>query len=212
MDFQNTHHWADENPHEIKQSRFQNTFLFNVWIGIVGDSLIGSVFLPSRLRSNLVAFPPKQLFGSHGNCDPKHQASHVVYAPPQLSHNVRVYLNQQFRKQWIGHGGPIALPARSLDLNPIDSFVWGHLKSIVYATPVDNIKKLRERIEDGWRRIRQITGIFRRLRQSMDNDWSSVWLSTEVTSSTSSNGKSSIARHSQQREQKYTVLFHYFCT
>lgn len=71
-------------------------------------------------------------------------------APPQFSHNVRVYLNQQFRNKWIGHGGPIALPARPPDLNPIDSFVWGHQKSIVYATPVDNIKKLRERIKDGW--------------------------------------------------------------
>lgn len=71
-----------------------------------------------------------------------------------VQYNVRVYLNQQFRNRWISHGGPIALPARSPDLNPIDSFVWGHLKSIVYATPVDNIKKLRERIKDGWQRIR----------------------------------------------------------
>lgn len=121
--------------------------------------------------------------------------------PLQFSHNVRVYLNQQFRNKWIGHGGPIALPARSPDLDPIDYFVWGHLKSIVYATPVDKIKKLRERIEDVWRRIRQMSGIIRRVRQSMDNDWSSVRLSTEVTSSTSSNRKSSIARHFQQREK-----------
>lgn len=31
----------------------------------------------------------------------------------------------------MGRGGPIAWPARSPDLNVLDFFVWGHIKSLI---------------------------------------------------------------------------------
>ena len=48
------------------------------------------------------------------------------------------FSNQHFANKWIGRGGPIAWPARSPDLNPLDFHLWGHLKSIVYATSIEN--------------------------------------------------------------------------
>ena len=35
---------------------------------------------------------------------------------------------------------------RSPDLNPLDYFLWGHLKSLVYITPIENENDLRNRI------------------------------------------------------------------
>jgi hypothetical protein len=41
-----------------------------------------------------------------------------------------------FLEQWIEQDGPTALPAPSPDLNPLDFYLWGHLKSTVYAALV----------------------------------------------------------------------------
>ena len=43
-------------------------------------------------------------------------------APTHFSRVVREYLNVRLREKWIGRGGPIQWPARSLDLNPLDFF------------------------------------------------------------------------------------------
>lgn len=39
-----------ENPHAVNQSRYQYQFLCNMWTGIIGDFLIGLVFLPFTLN------------------------------------------------------------------------------------------------------------------------------------------------------------------
>ena len=59
-------------------------------------------------------------------------------APSHFSRVARQFLNQHFANKWIGRGGPIAWPARSPDLNPLDFHLWGHLKSTVYATWIEN--------------------------------------------------------------------------
>ena len=74
-------------------------------------------------------------------------------APPYFSRVARQFLNQHFANKWIGRGDPIAWPARSPDLNPLDFHLWGHLKSIVYATSIENAEILRNRMEQGFRQI-----------------------------------------------------------
>jgi len=45
--------------------------------------------------------------------------------------------------------------------------LWGHLKTIVHATPVRDIQDLRNRITTGCETIRCTPGIFERVRESM---------------------------------------------
>ena len=71
-------------------------------------------------------------------------------APPHLTRVARQFLNQHFTNKWIGREGPIAWPACSPDLNPLDFHLWGHLKSIVYATSTERAEILRNRIEQGF--------------------------------------------------------------
>ncbi|EFN74499.1 hypothetical protein EAG_13313, partial [Camponotus floridanus] len=59
--------------------------------------------------------------------------------------DVRAHLDTQFHK-WIGRRGEIEWPARSPDLTPLDYFLWGYLKSKVYATQLQNLDELRNRI------------------------------------------------------------------
>ncbi|KAG5895857.1 hypothetical protein JTB14_012242 [Gonioctena quinquepunctata] len=66
-------------------------------------------------------------------------------------HNSRIvtdYLNRTFPDSWIGTRGPVAWPARSPDLNPLDSYLWGYLKNKMYDTTNPTIEFLREKIEN----------------------------------------------------------------
>uniref|UniRef100_A0A1B6JM23 Tc1-like transposase DDE domain-containing protein n=1 Tax=Homalodisca liturata TaxID=320908 RepID=A0A1B6JM23_9HEMI len=74
-------------------------------------------------------------------------------APPHYDVNVRGYLNVHFREKWIGRRGAIEWPARSPDLNPLDFFLWGHLKSVIYCTPVACVEDLRNRITEACRKV-----------------------------------------------------------
>jgi len=61
------------------------------------------------------------------------------------SHNAQLvshYLNDFFQKRWIGIYGPIEWPPRSPEITPLDFFLWGHLKIVVYADPSIKYKML----------------------------------------------------------------------
>jgi hypothetical protein len=77
-------------------------------------------------------------------------------APAHFSLFARRYLNRKFSSQWIGRGGPIAWPPRSPDLNILDFFLWGHLKSLVYLSQANNVKTLRNRIVAGFQTVHNI--------------------------------------------------------
>ena len=58
-------------------------------------------------------------------------------APAHFALDVREYLNNVFPNRWIGRGGPVQWPPRSPDLTPMDIFIWGEMKCLVYETPID---------------------------------------------------------------------------
>jgi hypothetical protein len=59
-------------------------------------------------------------------------------APAHFDRVVRDHLHERFHERWIGRGGPVSWPPRSPDLPPLDLYLWGHLKTVVYATPVND--------------------------------------------------------------------------
>jgi hypothetical protein len=63
--------------------------------------------------------------------------------------------------------GPTELPPRPSDFNPLDFYLRGHLKTHVYAAPVDNEEALSHRIVDACQTIHNYPGIFERMRWSM---------------------------------------------
>lgn len=169
--FHNNHYWAQENPHAITETHFQQQFSLNVWIGIISDHLIGPFFLPGRLNGQdycnfltndlplLLEHVPlqlrQQLWFMHDG------------APAHFSRLAREHLNRTYQNRWIGRGGPQFWPPRSPDLNSLDFYLWGHLKTLVYHTPIMTLEELRNRIIDGCETIRNTPGIFERVRNSM---------------------------------------------
>ncbi|KAJ4427803.1 hypothetical protein ANN_25456, partial [Periplaneta americana] len=88
-------------------------------------------------------------------------------APAHFSRTARRYLDRRFPDRWIGRGGPIAWPSRSPDLNPLDFYLWGHLKSLVYSSPMPDLESLRNRIVACSEDIRITRGVWDRVRRSM---------------------------------------------
>jgi hypothetical protein len=46
VNFHNVHVWAQENPHAVRQSNFQQRFSINIWAGIVDNFVTDPHELP----------------------------------------------------------------------------------------------------------------------------------------------------------------------
>ena len=88
-------------------------------------------------------------------------------APAHFSIAVRNHPNSTYSGRCIGRSGPVAWPARSPDLNPLDFFFWGHLKSLVYDMPVDTPEDLIARIVVAAGDIPSHIGVFQLVRESL---------------------------------------------
>lgn len=78
-------------------------------------------------------------------------------APPHYALMVRQYLTEIFGDKWIGRGGLFEWPPRSPDLNPLDFFLWGLLKRIVYNSKPRTINQLKAAIVEHFRSISEDT-------------------------------------------------------
>ena len=82
--------------------------------------------------------------------------------------------------------GDIGWPARSLDLNPCDFFLWGYLKSKVYINRPRSIKQLKDAVRQEIAAIPQeithrvIDNFCERLRQRVDNNASHLTHLTDL--------------------------------
>ncbi|EZA47391.1 hypothetical protein X777_16330 [Ooceraea biroi] len=57
FNYHNLHEWALENPKAIDQRRHQQQFSCTVWVGLIGDALIGPYFFEERVNGqNYVRF------------------------------------------------------------------------------------------------------------------------------------------------------------
>ena len=171
INFHNDHWWAQENPHAYSQNNHQQQFSVNVWVGIIGDYLIGPYFLPRRLNGEAYQQFLQDELPQLLEDVPLVIRNAMVFmhdgAPAHFSRIARQHLDNAYPNRWIGRGGPYHWPPRSPDLNPLDFFLWGHLKSLVYATPVNNCEELKNRITARCEQIRDTPGILERVRESM---------------------------------------------
>ena len=85
------------------------------------------------MAPQLIDFQPTIIFQQDG-------------APPHWGLHVRQFLNQTFPDRWIGRDGPIPWPPRSPDITPLDFFLWGYVKDIMYRTKIQDITDLKQRI------------------------------------------------------------------
>jgi hypothetical protein len=146
----NVHTWSHSNPHATCVAHFQKGCSVNVWCGVLGNRLIGPFVFDNNLTGNtyeaflrnelpvlltdiLLMVRSQMYFQNDGT-------------PPHYTIRVREFLNEIFPNRWLGRGGPVARPPRSPDLTPLDYYLCGHMKTLVYETKVDSRAALRRRI------------------------------------------------------------------
>ncbi|GFG35928.1 hypothetical protein Cfor_05280 [Coptotermes formosanus] len=66
---------------------------------------------------------------------------------------VRRWYDRLFPGHRIGRRGPVEWPPTSPDLIPLDFYLCGYLKGIVYQVKIQNMNHLKERIGDECARI-----------------------------------------------------------
>ena len=139
-------------------SNFQHRFSINVWCGIIGGYMIGPHIFEDRLNGDVYAKFLIDHLPSLLEDVPLATRRRLIFqhdrAPTHYGKEVRQHLDKTFPNRWIGRGGPHPWPARSPDLTPLDFYLWGHMKSIVYKEKSNSKEELLRRIMEASRKIR----------------------------------------------------------
>lgn len=150
----NEHVWSHVNPHAYTTGNYQHQWRINVWAGILADRVIGPIFLPTIMDANAYL----QLLTGELEDQLEDLSVSAYYsmwfqhdgAPAHYSRNVRAYMNSRFPEQWIGRGSTVPWPPRSPDLTPLDFFLWGYIKNVVYAVECNTREDMIERIRQAF--------------------------------------------------------------
>lgn len=164
----NLHCYAYTNPHIVRSDHFQHQFGINMWAGIVEGQLIGPHELPARLNGpEYLRFLQNDLNGLLEEVSLETRRNMWLQqdgAPAHFARDVRNHINRTFPSRWIGRGGHIRWPPRSPDLNPIDFFLWGYYKEIVYETESATKEQLRQKITAATAYMKNNSRAFRRIK------------------------------------------------
>ncbi|KAL1513639.1 hypothetical protein ABEB36_003028 [Hypothenemus hampei] len=145
---QNYRYWSNINAHVQNLPHIQYNAKVNVWIGIIGNVLIGPFFIEGNLNAiKFLDLLRNQIFPEIANLNIENPWFQMDGAPPHSTYAVRDLLNQEFPDRWMGRFGPILCAPRSPDLSPNDFFLWGYLKSKIYNNiQIQNVEELKQRI------------------------------------------------------------------
>jgi hypothetical protein len=139
-----------------------------VWCGIHDDALVGPVFLDNKLTE--VRYRQHLENTLQPYVDEITLTSRLRFyfqqdgAPPHFSIVARQWLNQWLPGRWMGRMGSVEWPPRSPDLTPLDFFLFGHLKSVMYGNQLRSIAELQDNIRAECAAI--TPGTLRRVRSS----------------------------------------------
>lgn len=146
------HVWNDENPTVTRVRNFQVRWKINVWAGIMGTKILGPVILPDILNGASYMQFLEDNFPEFLEDIPLADRGRIIFQQDGAGpHNARVvtdYLNRQFPGRWMGRYGPIHWPARSPDLNPLDFFLWGYCKEMIYKKLPENVEELNNKLHN----------------------------------------------------------------
>lgn len=132
--------WGSENPH-FSMEMVRDSPKVNVWCGLLHDRVIGPFFFAEASITSAVYLDMLEQFAFPQIEDL--QPDIVLQqdgAPPHWGLVVRAALDDKFPGRWVGRGGPIPWPPRSPDITPLDFFLWGFVKDVVYHTPVRDLR------------------------------------------------------------------------
>ncbi|GFX43122.1 hypothetical protein TNCV_2711661 [Trichonephila clavipes] len=94
-------------------------------------------------------------------------ATELVCGPDHTARATIDLLKDTFGDRLISRFGPVNWPPRSCDLTPLDYFLWGYVKSLVYADKPQTL----DHLEDNIRRV--IADIRPQMLEKVIENWTS---------------------------------------
>jgi len=153
----NSHYWNNNNPNWTRENNAQVRWSTNVWCGIINNQLVGPYFYDGTLNGQrYLDFLLNNLPELMENIPLETRANMWFQQDGAPAHNaniVKIFLNEKFKSKWMGTQGPLKWPPRSPDLTPLDFFLWGHVKDIVYAEQSMSLADLKERITSACNKV-----------------------------------------------------------
>ena len=139
--------WAKTNPRKTVDRAYKKEGIM-VWCGLLNDEIIGPYFFEQgTVTGKSYLGMLKRLWPYLQSSLDEDKIEEIIFqqdgAPSHYFHEVTEWLNNTFEDRWMGRGGPIPWPARSPDLTPLDFWLWGYLKGIVYAQSPKTIPDLK---------------------------------------------------------------------
>lgn len=144
---QNVRYWSAQNPRRFKEIQRQGRQSIHVWCGLFKDRIIGPIIFDGNLNGDRYY---NMLHNDiHNLIQEGIEEEDFIWqqdgAPP---HNVRIvtnYLNTVYH-EWFGKYGTTRWPPNSPDLTPLDTFLWGYLKTNVYRNRPRTLEEIRNRV------------------------------------------------------------------
>ena len=149
---QNCRIWIEEQPEAIQESPMHPEKC-TVWCGLHAGGIIGPYFFKDDQNRNVTVngaryramisdfFLPEM--EELGLVDMWFQQDGATCHTSRESMDI---LRNEFGEQFISRNGPVNWPPRSCDLTPLDYFLWGYVKSLVYADKPTTIPALEDNI------------------------------------------------------------------
>jgi hypothetical protein len=149
---QNCRFWGNENP-RIMQEREMHPLRTTVWCGFWEGGVLGPFFFEDD-EGNAVTINGEryrdmistQLWPSLEDTEIDNLWFQQDGATCHTSRQTLAFLHEKFPQRVISLHGDQEWPPRSCDLTPCDFFLWGYVKSQVYANKPRTIPELKAEI------------------------------------------------------------------
>lgn len=136
-------------------------FSVMVWAGIIGNRVIGPFFFEQNENVNAENYEDLLRHELPNLLQEAGVAPNIIArmwfmqdgAGPHRANTVINTLNELYPNRWIGVGGPQFWPPYSPDLTPLDFFLWGYIKNIVYRNRPRNRHDLINSIRAAFRSV-----------------------------------------------------------
>ena len=178
----NSHYWALENPNQTVEKSLHSPKV-TVWCGITSSAVVGPFFIRDTVNGErYLELLKSKVFPVISTWNNSQLLFMQDGAPPHFARNVRDWLNENFSMRWIGRRGPVEWPPRSPDLTPMDFFLWGYIKDIVYRKKLEKLEELEEAIQEAIAAIppdmlmRAVHSVQHRLEKCRDQNGTQVEL------------------------------------
>lgn len=161
---QNCRIWACENPRSYRERPLHSEKVI-VWAAMSHHGVLGPFFFDDTVNGeNYLQMLKTFLWPRVANLPDIHRLRFMQDgAPPHFARSVRQWLDQNFGTRWIGRRGPIEWPARSPDMTPLDFYLWGHVKQLVFRRRPRNVDDLRQFIRDAISEINDEPGLMNKV-------------------------------------------------